>query len=173
MARKPRTRAGAPGDWTTDDWSTPPEVFDAIRTYFGVWTFDLDPCCRAATAKAPVYYDLVGEGMNGLELPWFGQVFVNMPYSDPMPWIIKAIEEVRAGNAQRAILLLPADVSTAWWRVVASHAYQYIWPGRIKFLGPDGKPVGSPKGGSIVAVFDEFAVTEVPRMARPWIQLWQ
>lgn len=110
-----------------------------------------------------MYYDLVGEGMNGLELPWFGTVFVNPPYSAPKPWIEKAYSEVQRGMANTVVLLLPADISTAWWRHhLAPHTHQYIWPGRIKFHGPDGKPVGSPKSGSIVALMARYTLDTAP-----------
>jgi phage N-6-adenine-methyltransferase len=174
MPRTARPRPGFPDWWTTDDWSTPPDVIETIKTKLEIPAFDLDPCCRVATAKAPAYYSLAEEGMNGLELPWFGTVYVNMPYSNPKPWVEKAIAEARAGNAE-SVLLLPADISTEWWRyLVVPYSFQYVWPGRIKFLGYDGQPLGSPKGGTIVAHVHQASVREFAALKQTAImEAWQ
>ena len=58
--------------WTSDEWETPPEFVAQLEAEFGAFT--LDPCARAETAKAPLYYDLE---CDGLRQPWSGHVFVN------------------------------------------------------------------------------------------------
>jgi phage N-6-adenine-methyltransferase len=152
MPRTSRPRAGAPDGWTTDDWATPPEFLSALEREFG--PFDLDPCATDATAKAEQYYTIAEDG---LVQPWFGQVFVNPPYSAPEPWIIKAIREVAEGRARRVFLLLPNATDSGWFHnhVLRCCKVRFL-RGRIRFLGPEGKPVGSPRAGNILAVVTQY-----------------
>lgn len=52
---------------------------------------------------------------DGLALPWAPSVFINWPYSDPMPWVDKLLSEVSSGRCQYAIILPKHDHSTEWW----------------------------------------------------------
>lgn len=135
--------------WTSDEWATPQSVVDMLGREFG--PFDLDACCRPETAKASMYYT---KASDGLTAHWFGCVYVNPPYSDPGPWIRRAVAAVGAGDARRVVMLLPASTDTNWFHDdVLPNADVYFVRGRIKFLGWQGAPIGSPKAGSIVAVF--------------------
>lgn len=138
--------------WGSDEWSTPINVFDRIAQVYG--PFDLDACCREETAKAQLYYT---KEHDGLEREWHGRVWVNPPYSDPRPWIKKAVESVRQGDAQRVVMLLPAATDTSWFHdLVLPHADVVFVKGRIRFIGWQGTPIGSPKAGSIIAVFPKI-----------------
>ena len=46
-------------------------------------------------------------------LPHNGKVFVNPPYSNPMPWVTKAIDAVDDGCI--VVMLLKHDSSTRWY----------------------------------------------------------
>ena len=51
------------------------------------------------------------------------------------------------------VLLLPASTDTGWFHeFVLPNANIEFRRGRIRFLGWDGVPMGSPKAGSIIAV---------------------
>ena len=50
-----------PDWWTSDEWATPPEFVAALEAEFG--PFDLDPCARAGSAKAPGYYTKEDDGL--------------------------------------------------------------------------------------------------------------
>jgi phage N-6-adenine-methyltransferase len=146
--RAQRSRPGAPAGWTTDDWATPPTFITALEREFG--PFDLDPCATDQTASADRYYTIAEDG---LQQPWEGQVFVNPPYSNPAPWIAKAITEVGAGRARRVLLLLPNATDTEWFHadVLRCCRVRFL-RGRISFLGPEGRPVGSPRSGNLLAL---------------------
>lgn len=138
-----------PADWTTDDWATPREIVQQFETEFGA--FDLDVCAKPETAKAPMFYTKV---QNGLEREWRGRAWMNPPYSDPGPWVQKAYEETQAGHCDLVVALLPNATDTGWFHEwVLGKAEVRFRRGRVKFLGWMGTPIGSPKGGTIFAIY--------------------
>lgn len=138
-----------PDDWTSDDWSTPPEIVHGFSAEFG--PFDLDVCCRPDTAKALRFYTKADDG---LARPWFGKVWMNPPFSDPSPWLRKAIEETLSGRADLVVALLPAATDTRWFHdLVLGKAEVRFRRGRIKFHGWMGTPIGSPKAGTVFAIY--------------------
>ena len=136
-----------PDWWTSDEWATPLDVFQRIAAIYG--PFDLDACARIDTAKAPRYFTV---DENGLTQPWTGRVWVNPPYSNPRPWIEKAIAESSIGA--HVVMLLPGAVDTTWFHdLVLPNADVVFMRGRVKFIGWQGTPIGSPKAGNVLAVF--------------------
>lgn len=130
--------------WTSDEWGTPPEFVAALEAEFG--PFALDPCARAETAKAPLYYTIEDDG---LAQPWDGHVFVNPPYSAPGPWVAKAIAESDRGTV--SLLLLPAATDVGWFHdLVLPHCNVRFIRGRLRFLGWAGTPIGSPTAGNLL-----------------------
>lgn len=138
-----------PEGWSSDDWATPPEIVADLAARYG--PFDLDPCARPETAKAPIYFTPAD---NGLAMTWFGRVWLNPPYSDPGPWLKKAKESVQRGDCECVVALLPAATDTAWFHDYVLHdASLEFRRGRVRFLGWEGTPIGSPKSPSIIAVY--------------------
>lgn len=138
-----------PAWWTSDEWATPPEVVALLAQEFG--PFDLDPCAREDTARALYYFDRADDG---LVQAWHGKVWLNPPYGNPGPWCQKAQEETAAGRAEVVVALLPAATDTGWFHdFVLPFAEIRYRRGRIKFLGWRGAAVGSPKSGSIIAIY--------------------
>lgn len=90
---------------------------------------------------------------NGLLVDWFGDVFVNPPYSDCEAWIDKALTERAKGRCGVIQLLLPAWTDRAWFKKIADK-YIFFSSGRVSFLDPvSGIPVsGNPHGSMIVYV---------------------
>ena len=79
----------------------------------GVDDFDLDPAATQESSCAEKFYT---REQDGLMLPWSGRVWVNPPYSDIRPWVVKARTELALGNAQTVVLLLPANrTEQNWW----------------------------------------------------------
>lgn len=152
MPRQSRKRADAPAGWSTDDWATPPAYVAQLAREFRVGRFTLDPCATDATAKADTYYTIEE---NGLEQPWDGAVFVNPPYSDPAPWVRKAL--VEAPRCEIIVMLLPNATDTEWFHdlVLAQMAVRLV-RGRIRFHGWMGAPIGSPRAGNVIASLPVF-----------------
>lgn len=125
---------------TTDVWLTPLEVIDNLGG-----NFDLDPCahpghCTAKTA----YYD------RGLEQPWFGNVWLNPPYSEVGVWIDKIIEH---GNGTALVF---ARTDTQWaQRAMKAATSIFFIKGRLKFLRGDGSkhPSGNAGAPSMILTF--------------------
>jgi phage N-6-adenine-methyltransferase len=111
-------------------WATPPEVIGPLEARF---RFTLDPCATKETAKAPLFFDEVDDG---LALPWSGhRVFLNPPYGREIyAWTHKARLEAAAGAV--VVGLLPASTDLAWWHEdVLGHAEILRWyRGRVRFL---------------------------------------
>jgi len=63
-----------------------------------------DPCKLNSTNKV------------GLIEEWKDHTFVNPPYSNPKPWVEKAILESRKGK--HITMLLRVDVSTRWYKLL-------------------------------------------------------
>ena len=86
-------------------WQTPRVLLARLYGVFGA--FDLDPCSPVATrsrapVKARVRYTVHDDG---LVLPWFGKVFVNLPYGRELPlWVAKAAREVKQGRAAVVVM---------------------------------------------------------------------
>lgn len=138
-----------PADWTSDDWSTPPEIVQEYAAEFG--GFDVDPCCTPSTAKAPFFYTKADDG---LKQPWAGRVWINPPYSDPTPWVQRAYEATKQGECDLVVMLLPAATDTGWFHDwVLEKAELRFRRGRIRFHGWQGTPIGSPKTPSIIAIY--------------------
>lgn len=145
----PKAVAGKPEGWTSDQWSTPWPVVHDLEREFG--SFDLDPCCMEATAKAPVFYT---PREDGLSREWRGRVFMNPPYSKPVPWLEKAIAETTEGRADLVVALIPVSTDTRWFhRLVKDHAELRFIQGRVRFIGWQGTPIQAPKAPSMFAIY--------------------
>jgi len=71
---------------------------------------------------------------NGLYSEWYNRTYVNPPYSDPLPWVKKAIEENKKGKI--IALLLKLDCSTEWFRLLQEADAHFLFINeRVKFNG--------------------------------------
>ncbi len=89
---------------------------------------------------------------NGLHMSWnyadYDGVFVNPPYSNPKPWVEKAIQEQKdardqanpdldpdwyEGSALNIVMLLKHDTSTEWYRLLHEAGAKFLLVnGRLK-----------------------------------------
>lgn len=150
-----------PSWWTNDDWETPPRFVRRIERTFG--KFEIDPCCKIETAKAPRLFALKD---NGLRQTWDGRTFFNPPYSNPYPWVRKAARQTMRGFCPLAVGLLPTCFDTAWFHEwVLPYAELHFIRGRISFLGWEGTPIGSPRNPNFLAVYRaDVDVAKGPRV---------
>ena len=119
-----------------DNWGTPLALFHELNLRFG--PFDLDPCTTMDNPLGTQHF-YAYPYTDGLTEPWYNRVFMNPPYSKPRPWLEKAVEEVRNGNAISVLGLIKCDMSTRWWNYCVKTEplakMVYPWPKRIKYRG--------------------------------------
>lgn len=72
-------------DRTRDAWATPPVLASRLVQEFRC---TLDVAASPSTAKCSRFYTASDDG---LSQPWDGVVWCNPPYSDPSPWVKRAI----------------------------------------------------------------------------------
>lgn len=110
---------------STDEWSTPKWLAETLGH------FDTDPCGNAKShISATMRYGL-DIGRDGLVEPWIGSVFLNFPYSKPLPWCERARKHYGPW-----VVLAKLDPSTRWWSVLME-ASPTVAPfrKRLKFEG--------------------------------------
>lgn len=124
-----------------DEWLTPPWIIEALGL------LDLDPCTpdRMPWQTAKVRYC---RSEDGLTKPWFGNIWLNPPYSCIKTWMKKISDY---GNG---IALIFARTETEFF-------FDYVWPkadailfvkGRIYFHYPDGSKAKANGGAPSVLV---------------------
>lgn len=132
---------------TSDEWYTPPWVFDPLSKIFG---FDLDVCATAESAKCQRYFEPILR--DGLSNEWDGPWLCNPPYSNIAPWVKRALNSAADGHP--GVMLLPAWTDRAWWhafveprrdRDVADFdiRIESVFTRRIQF-GYPGNPTADP-----------------------------
>lgn len=109
-----------------DEYATPKWIKHGI---FADW---YDPC--------PISNGLVDH--DGLNSDWIGsKIFVNPPYSRPLPWVLKAIAESQKGKT--IALLVKHDSSTVWWAKLHEAGAHFLpIMGRLQFITEKGRRKG-------------------------------
>jgi len=97
-------------DERTDEYYTPERVVRPLAE--SVDGFDLDPCSGTEFARIAdtVYTE------DGLEKDWYGDVWLNPPYSDIGPWLDKANQGVEEGDIMSVFALVPYRTQTQWFQ---------------------------------------------------------
>ena len=104
------------GSKKTDDWKTPPKVYDKLNEEFH---FDFDPCPFQST-------------FDGLAMDWGKRCFVNPPYSKVKEFLQKAWVEIEAGHTDIAVFLTFSNTDTQWFhRYIYNRAEIRFIEGRI------------------------------------------
>ncbi len=140
--RKPIRRTGKPNDERYTTTKTMGQIFDITN----IAKFDLDPCGAFESHKAENYFT---KEFDGLKHDWFGSVFINPPFSNIEPWIIKSFDEIYSGNCRHIVMLVPANrTEQPWWqnwieanRDKGGKLRTVFLGGRTKFGSP-GDPEG-------------------------------
>lgn len=134
IMRSLRSRQGRENEGDRDAYCTPTEITALLPEV------DLDPCSNPrSTVRARQSLSLEAN-QDGLEMPWFGLVYCNPPYSAPLPWAEKlALERGQEGRVRGAGFLVNADHSPRWWRVLTGQlALRLDFNERLEFVPPPG-----------------------------------
>jgi site-specific DNA-methyltransferase (adenine-specific) len=132
-----------------DEQRTPMSLFNRLSERF---LFTIDIAATEGNQLMPIY---MSDFLNPKCSLWEHDVaFCNPPYSRGIidKFVTKAYQESLKGAT--VVCLLPADVSTKWFRTCMAADEWIVIEGRVRFNHADGTPIkGSPKFGSIVVVF--------------------
>jgi phage N-6-adenine-methyltransferase len=115
-----------------DAWSTPAWVLDGAREIMG--SIDTDPATNPfAMTRVGAEHSFTIED-DGLAQHWHGNVWLNPPYSNVMPWAEKLGVEFFDGRATQAMVLTNTVSSSDWYHELLAMADSISWPrGRIEF----------------------------------------
>lgn len=149
---------------------TIPRAIRWVKAIAGVTEFDLDAAACEESHHAPTWYgwtsrhpidgDLVRPPsgltlVDGLKMPWFGDVFVNPPWDDIGPWVLRAWkawgETLPAGYPSliSISMLLPGNrTHRPWWQDLVEPYRDGRRPGHeaqlsVRFA-PERFPYGAP-----------------------------
>lgn len=125
MIDRPMSMGGRLHEGGSDEWYTPPGIFDALGL-----RFDLDPCApKGGVAWIPAdgHYSIEHDG---LSQPWHGRVWLNPPYgAATAAWVQRL---ARHGDG---IALVFARTDTAWAQAaIADAAAVCFVTGRLSFI---------------------------------------
>ena len=132
-----------------NEWYTPADYIELAREVLG--TIDLDPAsCDYAneTVQATKYYT---KADNGLEQDWYGNVWMNPPYSSDLigKFADKLIDSL--SNISSAIVLVNNATDTSWFMTMANEASAICFTrGRVKFVSPDKKTAAPLQGQALL-----------------------
>lgn len=115
-----------------DKWATPWWAFYFAEHWFDLPQFELDCAASEHNTKCKRF---ISEQENALEIEWNAQhCWLNPPYSNPLPFVEKAIAQSKQGKT--VVMLLNVDNSTRWFDMCVQHASDivYITKGRLPFI---------------------------------------
>ena len=119
-----------------DEWYTPPEFIESARLVMG--SIDLDPASNEHANKTVKAAHIFTEEDNGLEQEWFGNVWLNPPYSSALVQLFA--DKVAERGFKQAVVLVNNATETKWFRTLVDNADAIVFKtGRIKFLKHDGQ----------------------------------
>lgn len=131
-----------------DEWYTPVEIIQSLGE------FDLDPATslQAHNLNHSAKHFYTAED-DGLKQDWFGRVWLNPPYSNPLAqrFLTKMAEH------NRGIALVFAKIEAKWFHdMVLSHAtaIKFLY-NKVKFYRPDGTQGNQPRNGSMLIAYGE------------------
>lgn len=147
------------GHWESlgrsDDWWTPPAVFEALGERFDTdVSHPGDASCAVPAAKWVM--------TEALERDWqsFGFVWMNPPFGGRnglAPWLDKFFAH------RNGIALTPDRTSAPWFQNAFRRADAVLFTRKLRFLRPDGSEGVSPSNGTALLACGDRAVRALRR----------
>ena len=131
-----------------NEWYTPECYIESARLVMG--NIDLDPASSEIanqTVNANLFYT---QEEDGLSKEWFGNVWMNPPYSQPLifQFISKLIE---SNKVSQAIVLVNNGTETKWGQLLIKHSSAVCFhQGRIRFVDKYGNLGDAPLQGQMI-----------------------
>jgi len=157
-----------------DLWKTPPTVFNTLNKEF---SFVADMACSnenklcdwGFTEKEDSLSFDWAERINlYYEATYLRYVWLNCPYSNPMPWVKQSLQAQL--NGLGVVMLLNADHSVGWFaealkgvseirNVIADKKEGGGYSsGRLAFLNEEGKPINGNNKAQFILIFNPFKI---------------
>lgn len=149
-------------DIVRDLWQTPKWLFNYFDRLAG--GFEIDAAASKENALCETFWTEQDDALS-FDWPKKAKIWLNPPYSKPIPWVEHVVSQVQMHRCH-VYMILPDDVSTAWFRHAIDHAaeaYMLVHngergsaerSGRVRFINAlTGKEGGSNNKGSWVFVF--------------------
>lgn len=136
-----------------NEWYTPSEFVEAARQAMG--NIDIDPASSAIaneTVKADKFFTKKDDG---LSQPWYGAVWCNPPYAQPLiaQFAEAIVSRYESGEIQQACVLVNNATETKWFQYLLSVANMVCFPAsRIRFISPDNKKSAPLQGQAIIYI---------------------
>lgn len=140
----------------SDEWYTPPHVFEALGERFDQDVAAPEEHCRTFV---PATWFIHG---NSLQAVWTGFIWMNPPFGGRngiAPWLDKFFGH---GNG---IALTPDRTSAPWFWDAWQKADRVLFTRKIRFLRPDGSEGKSPSNGTALFAVGERASQALERAA--------
>lgn len=137
-----------------NEWYTPKEYIEAARQVMG--SIDLDPASTEKAneiVQAKQFHTIEDDGLSH---PWYGNVWMNPPYSQPLidKFSEKLVNDRVFGKISQACVLVNNATETSWMqRMLDTCSAVCFISGRIKFIDKDGEPKGAPLQGQSILYF--------------------
>ena len=138
---------------TSDDYYTPKHLFDTLAI-----TFDLDVASPPHPTHVPCtkFYTMADDGLTS---QWYGNVWMNPPFSKPQPWVRRFVEH------HNGIALLPASKSQWFYDLWQSDASITNINYNFKFDDPKGGN-GSIWMPCCLVAYGEHNITAISRIGK-------
>lgn len=142
------------------EWYTPSRYIEAARWVMG--GIDLDPASCANANKIVRAQKYFSQQINGLVQPWYGRVWLNMPYgktgntSNQEIWLNKTWREWSHIHIEQAIVLVNAVPDRQWFLRLWNYPICFT-DHRIRFLDRYGDEQKNPThGNAFVYICNKF-----------------
>ena len=138
-----------------NEWYTPESIINLVYNVMG--NIDLDVASSDIankTVKAKKYYT---KESDGLVQKWYGNVFMNPPYSAKLiqQFAEKLVNE--RDNIDQAIVLVNNATETKWFKKISQISSAVCFPvGRVKFYAPNGEIASPLQGQTILYIGDNM-----------------
>lgn len=140
----------------SDEWFTPPHVFDALGC-----RFDVDVAAPAVGGTFVPADEAISA--NSLDVEWRGFIWMNPPFGGRnavKPWLDKFFAH------GHGIALTPDRTSAPWFQEAWPKADAVLFTRKIRFIRPDGSVGKSPSNGTALWAAGDVAFGVLVRAAK-------
>lgn len=149
----------------SNEFYTPPDIIAAAKKVIGKLQFDLDPAsCNFANElhENNIAKNVMDERMNGLSLPWAGDVWLSPPSgtdksgnSRQSIWFLTAEAKYLSGEISSCHLLLRIDYGAEWFLQALNYPYCHFNT-KITFTTPTGREKARLEDYIVVYMYVKF-----------------